>query len=251
MLPSPAAHAAIVEDDPQLADQIQEILGLAGWQSQAFRRGHDFLEQQRRRPFDVALLDMRLPDLSGLQVLEHLAVRPPTNSVKAATACIVVTGVIDDANLEHAFALGAQDYVRKPFRSRELIARVGAAHARIHKHGLKTQAANSPLQRFGPFLLDTQTRCVYREDQPIALTDKEFGIAHLLFHRMGQTVGREDIRRHVWRVDPDVASRTIDTHVSRVRYKLELSESSGFRLSAVYGVGYRLDQPLGHLKVST
>jgi DNA-binding response OmpR family regulator len=251
MLPSPATHAAIVEDDPHLADHMQEILGMAGWQSQAFRRGRDFLEQQRRRPFDVALLDMRLPDLSGLQVLEQLAQSPSAKNLNTATACIVVTGVIDDTNLENAFALGAQDYVLKPFRSRELIARIGAAHARIHKHGLETQAANSPLQRFGPFLLDTQTRCVYREDQPIALTDKEFGIAHLLFHRMGQTVGREDIRRQVWRVDPDVASRTIDTHVSRVRCKLGLSEGSEFRLSTVYGVGYRLDQPLGHPKVST
>jgi DNA-binding response OmpR family regulator len=235
MAPLMPKYAAIVEDDPQLAGQLCDILTASGWQCASFGLGQAFLSQQRRRAFDIAVLDMRLPDLSGLDVLKQLA-ELPTPATAAPTASIVVTGLLDETNLEHAFALGAQDYLLKPFRSRELLARIQAAQRR---RGGECPAAPSA---FGPFSIDRQARRVFRSGQAIPLTDKEFGTAELLFLRLGHTVGRADLRNAVWQSEPAVASRTIDTHVSRVRCKLGLSESSGLRLSTVYGVGYRLDR---------
>jgi two-component system response regulator AdeR len=124
-----AGTAAVVEDDPRLAQQIEDILGLAGWKTQRFSRGRDFLARQQRAAFDVALIDMRLPDLTGMDLLEKLAASMPAADGRR-TASLVVTGLMDEGHLEQAFALGAEDYVLKPFRARELIARIGAAHRR-------------------------------------------------------------------------------------------------------------------------
>jgi len=238
-------YAAVVEDDPHLADQLCDILAGSGWHCEAFGLGHAFLSRQRRRAFDLAILDMRLPDLSGLELLRQLAGLPRHPSV-APTASIVVTGLLDEANLEHAFALGAQDYLLKPFRSRELMARVQAVQSRRRPALVPSDSADTDpiapaaLVRIGPFVLDRQTRRLSRSGVPIDLTDKEFGVAELLFLRLGQTIPREDMRSAVWQTEVLPESRTIDTHVSRVRRKLGLDQGSDFRLTTVYGVGYRL-----------
>lgn len=249
-------YAAVVEDDPQLADQLCDILAGSGWQCEAFGRGNAFLSRQRRRAFDLAILDMRLPDLSGLELLRQLAGLPRHPSV-APTASIVVTGLLDEANLEHAFALGAQDYLLKPFRSRELLARVQAVQSRRRPALAPSDSADTdPIApaapvRIGPFVLDRQRRRLSRSGVPIALTDKEFGVAELLFLRLGQTIPREDMRSTVWQTEVLPESRTIDTHVSRVRRKLGLDQGSDFRLTTVYGVGYRLYPESGQPGVST
>ncbi|MFZ9734261.1 MAG: response regulator transcription factor [Burkholderiaceae bacterium] len=249
-------YAAVVEDDPQLANQLCEILAGSGWQCEAFGLGHAFLSRQRRRAFDLAILDMRLPDLSGLELLRQLAGLPRHPSV-APTASIVVTGLLDEANLERAFALGAQDYLLKPFRSRELLARVQAVQSR-RRPGLAPSdsadtdaTASAAPARFGPFVLDRQTRSLSRSGVPIALTDKEFGIAELLFLRLGQTIPREEMRSAVWQTEALLESRTIDTHVSRVRRKLGLDPGADFQLTTVYGVGYRLYPTARQTGVST
>lgn len=249
-------YAAVVEDDPQLANQLCEILAGSGWQCEAFGLGDAFLSRQRRRAFDLAILDMRLPDLSGLELLRQLAGLPRHPSV-APTASIVVTGLLDEANLERAFALGAQDYLLKPFRSRELLARVQAVQSR-RRPGLAPSdsadtdpTAPAAPTRFGPFVLDRQTRSLSRSGVPIAMTDKEFGIAELLFLRLGQTIPREEMRSAVWQTEALPESRTIDTHVSRVRRKLGLDPGADFQLTTVYGVGYRLYPSSGQPGVST
>nr|UOZ96919.1 Transcriptional regulatory protein CreB [Cupriavidus sp.] len=249
-------YAAVVEDDPQLAGQLCDILAGSGWQCEAFGLGSAFLSRQRRRAFDLAILDMRLPDLSGLELLRQLAGLPRHPSV-APTASIVVTGLLDETNLEHAFALGAQDYLLKPFRSRELLARVQAVQSR-RRPGLASpdNADTDPVTpaapvRFGPFVLNRQTRRLSRSGVPIALTDKEFGVVELLFLRLGQTIPREDMRSAVWQTATLGESRTIDTHISRVRRKLGLNKDADLRLTTVYGVGYRLYPRSEQPEVST
>lgn len=256
MIQSLPSYAAVVEDDPQLANQLCNILAGSGWHCEAFGLGHAFLSRQRRRAFDLALLDMRLPDLSGLEVLRQLAGLPRHPSV-APTASIVVTGLLDEANLERAFALGAQDYLLKPFRARELLARVQAVQSRrrpalVPSDNVDTEPTGPAMPlRFGPFVLDRRARSLSRSGMPIALTDKEFGVAELLFLRLGQTIPREDMRSAVWQTEAALESRTIDTHVSRVRRKLGLDQGSDFRLTTVYGVGYRLYPSSERQEVST
>jgi DNA-binding response OmpR family regulator len=247
-----AGTAAVVEDDRRLAQQIEDILGLAGWKTQRFSRGQDFLARQQRAAFDVALIDMRLPDLTGIELLERLSTSTPAADGRH-TASLVVTGLIDEGNLEKAFALGAEDYVLKPFRARELIARIGAAHRRRLSAAAMTGAdpENAAPHTVGCFRISPKLRQIARHGIPVALTDKEFDAALLFFSRTGQTVSREELRRRVWQTAPQVETRTIDTHVSRLRRKLQLTTDQGFRLAPVYGQGYRLDTLTPHPEVST
>ncbi|MFM1881205.1 MAG: hypothetical protein RLZZ344_1439 [Pseudomonadota bacterium] len=247
--------AAVVEDDASLSQQLQDILSLAGWRTQRFSRGQDFLLRQQRAAFDIALIDMRLPDLNGIQLLERLGQSAP-GSEGTRTARLVVTGLMDEEKLERAFALGADDYVLKPFRARELLARVGAAHRRRQPNsGLRAgvcpegatpyspHSPHSPLSPYtiGCFQISPGLRQISRGGQVVALTDKEFDAALLLFRRIGKTVTREEMGLEVWKAPVPPETRTIDTHVSRLRRKLELTTAQGFRLAPVYGVGYRLD----------
>ncbi len=244
--------AAVVEDDPRLAQQIEDILGLAGWETQRFSRGRDFLARQQRAAFDVALIDMRLPDLTGIELLERLATSMPTAEGRR-TASLVVTGLMDEGHLEKAFALGAEDYVLKPFRARELIARIGAAHRR--RRSSAPMAGVDPQSTVphtvGCFRIFPNLRRIERHGEPVALTDKEFDAALLFFSRAGQTVSREELGLRIWQTAPQVETRTIDTHVSRLRRKLQLTTDQGFRLAPVYGQGYRLDILAPHPEVST
>jgi len=244
--------AAVVEDDPRLAQQIEDILGLAGWKTQRFSRGRDFLARQQRAAFDVALIDMRLPDLTGMELLERLATSVPAADGRR-TASLVVTGLMDEGHLEQAFALGAEDYVLKPFRARELIARIGAAHRRRRSAAAVTAAdlENAAPHTVGCFQISPKQRQIARHGKPVALTDKEFDAAVLFFSRIGQTIRREELSQRVWQTALQVETRTIDTHVSRLRRKLQLTADQGFRLAPVYGQGYRLDTLTPHPEVST
>lgn len=243
--------AAVVEDDPRLAQQIEDVLGLAGWKTQRFARGRDFLARQHRAAFDVALIDMRLPDLTGMELLETLAMSPPAAD-GGHTASIVVTGVLDEGHLEKAFALGAEDYVLKPFRARELVARVGAAHRRRQPATARAGADPDSAIPYavGCFTISPKRREITRDGTPVALTDKEFDAALLFLSRPGQIVSRTELGRRVWQTTPEVETRTIDTHVSRLRRKLQLTAEQGFRLAPVYGQGYRLDIFTPHSEVS-
>jgi len=209
-----AGRVAVVEDDRAIGLQLSDLLGEAGVLTEVFAQGQAFLARQTQAPFDAALLDMRLPDASGLAILEALKVQGRGLPV------IMLTGMTEERGLVAAFGLGAHDYVFKPFRPAELVARVQALLQRTR------QAPTPPLA-----LLE-------RPD----LTDKERGCAQILLTHLGQTVSREQLRQGVWRRNQAVDSRTIDTHVSRVRTKLGLDPSNGFALTAVYGVGYRLQK---------
>lgn len=241
--------AAIVEDDPALCQQIDEVMQLGGWQSQRFSRGEDFLRRQRGRPFDVIVLDLRLPDLCGFQVLERLASLAAGQDT-IPSASIVLTGLMDESALEKAFSLGAADYVLKPFRARELLARLGAAQrqrlgqaARNRNESAVKDASGvaAPLQ-WGCFEIDDGLRTMKQRGQLVPLTEKEFQTARLLFSRLGQIVSRDELCSRIWPARQTVLSRTIDTHVSRVRTKLGLTDTTEYRLVSVYGQGYRLER---------
>ena len=214
---------AVVEDDLALGQQIVDVLGQAGLAAQWFKRGQGFVEAcSRPEAFDVALLDMRLPDMTGLAVLEKLLDRAPP--------VVMLTGMTEEAGLVRAFELGVHDYVFKPFRAAELVARLKGLVRRTRR----------PRERVEP----TADKATLLTDHPAytSLTEKERGCAEVLLGQLGQTVSRDTLRRLVWRGHQVVTSRSIDTHVSRVRTKLGLVPSAGFELASVYGVGYRLQK---------
>jgi DNA-binding response OmpR family regulator len=216
-------RVAVVEDDLALGQQIVDVLAQAGLAAQWFKRGQDFVGAcGRPEAFDVALLDMRLPDMTGLAVLENLLDRAPP--------VVMLTGMTEEAGLVRAFELGVHDYVFKPFRANELVARLKGLVRRTRRE----LGGAEPLVAKPSLLTDHPAYT--------SLTEKERGCAEVLLGQLGQTVSRETLRRLVWRGHQVVTSRSIDTHVSRVRTKLGLVPSAGFELASVYGVGYRLQK---------
>lgn len=230
-------HVAILEDDDQLASQLCALLQLKGWQVRRYARGQLLLDALDRQHFDAVLCDLRLPDMTGLDVLAAHRARASQHRAQGP-AMIMLTGATDEASLVQAFALGAHDYVHKPFRAAELQARLCASVRRRRSDPIERG------QTIGPIRLEPHGENgpqAHRNGQAVALTDKEFQCAQMLLGQLGQTVSRNEIRLQVWRHNEHVQTRTIDTHISRVRQKLGLTPDQGFRLSPVYGIGYRLD----------
>lgn len=214
---------AVVEDDLALGRQIVDVLEQAGLGALWFKRGQDFVAAcSGPGAFGAALLDMRLPDMTGLTVLETLANRAPP--------VVMLTGMTEESGLIRAFELGVHDYLFKPFRPAELVARLKGLLRR-------TSTAAAGLDGPGPGDLRLSEQAGYT-----SLTEKERGCAEILLAHLGRTVSRDILRQHVWRSHQAISSRTIDTHVSRVRSKLDLTPAGGFELTAVYGVGYRLQK---------
>lgn len=240
---------AIVEDDRRLAQQLNDLLLERGWQVFVFHSAAGLLECLPRQRFDLVLLDLGLPDQTGLQLIRSMGALGFEQSRGSLPEIVMLTGMVDESMLEEAFALGVRDYVYKPYRGRELVARLSAIlrrqptalptalpttlppaaapHAAIS--GLRLEAGN-PL---GPG--------AWLKGRWVSMTEKEYQCAAYLSDRIGETISRDEIRSQVWGYNSQVETRTVDTHVSRIRKKLLSCPGLGIRLAPVYGVGYRME----------
>ena len=222
---------AILEDDPALADQMAHALADAGHGTYPFRTGAALVTALKRDTFDLLLLDWNLPDMSGVDVLawarEHLESVPPV---------LFVTSRGDEGDIVRALNLGADDYVVKPIKVGEFQARVGA----LLRRSFPAQAADS--QDFDGIRFDTGRQVVVVRGTEVVLTNKEFTLALLLFQNLDRPLSRAYLLDKIWGVSPDLQTRTLDAHVSRIRSKLMLRPEAGYRLAPVYSYGYRLEK---------
>ncbi|HEY9026098.1 MAG TPA: response regulator transcription factor, partial [Burkholderiaceae bacterium] len=168
-------------------------------------------------------------DMTGVDVLRTLRAKHRTH-----TPVIFVTHRDDERDVVQALLAGADDYVVKPVRGAELKARMLALLRRVYPR-------DDSALRHGDFLLQPSSRTVIYDGQPLELKQREFELAHCLFTHLGQLLSRAYLMQTVWGRDADIPSRTLDTHISAVRSKLGLRPERGYRLSAVYGHGYRLE----------
>jgi len=225
---------AILEDDPALAGQMSHALQGDGHGSHVFRTGTALVTALKRDTFDLLVLDWNLPDMSGIDVLgwvrEHLASIPPI---------LFVTSRGDEIDIVRALNLGADDYVVKPIRVAELQARVGA----LLRRSFPAQADD--VQTFGDIRFDLARQIVIVRDDEVVVTLKEFSLALLLFQNLDRPLSRAYLLDKIWGISPDLQTRTLDAHVSRIRSKLGLRPESGYRLSPVYSYGYRLEKFVG------
>ncbi|MPZ70627.1 MAG: response regulator [Actinobacteria bacterium] len=212
----------IIEDEERISSFLEKGLSSNGFTTSVAATGKDGLEFARGGVFDLVILDIGLPDISGFEVLEELR-RGDT-----ATPVIILTardGVIDTVS---GLEGGADDYVTKPFRFEELLARV---RVRLRED----RVPETTLLKAGDCSLDLRTRRLARGEKTMELSAREFALAELFFRHPGQVLTREQILSNVWGYDYDPGSNVVDVYVGYLRKKL-----GSDAITTVRGTGYRL-----------
>lgn len=224
-------RVAYLEDDTDQAALTSRWLKSAGHACHHFDRGRALIRSLQRESFDLYLLDWHLPDIDGIAVLNAVRERNPNAPV------IFVTARDRDDDVARALLAGADDYIAKPIREVELLARIQAVARRAMGPGAAQERLEAP-----PFVFERRSRTVERRGERIALTDKEYELALFLFSNVGKLVSRAHLLEAVWGMRPDTNTRTVDTHMSRLRSKLGLTAEQGWQLSSVHQFGYRLER---------
>lgn len=225
---------AILEDDPDQLALLQRWLLNDGHDVHGYTSGRDAMLKATRESFDLFVLDWQVPDVSGVEVLQWLR-----DKVSRKVPVLFVTVRNSEQDIVFALEHGADDYMIKPARQQELLARVHALLRRAYPQ------EEEKLMSFPPFEIDTERSIVRRDGAKIELTPKEFELAVVFFRNIGRLLSRGHLQESVWGRSGDLATRTVDTHVSQVRKKLDLRPESGYRVVPVYNYGYRLEKSVG------
>ena len=217
----------VVDDEPDLLELVRLNLSQAGFQVDTAASGSAAMKSlQAARP-DLMVLDLMLPDLSGADLCRKLRSDPKY----AELPIIMLTARADEVDRVVGFELGADDYVTKPFSPRELVLRVRAVLRRRN-----TSANESSLLVHGALQLDAARHRCFIGNAEVDLTAKEFELLSQLMRRPGRVMTRDGLLDSVWGADITVTTRTIDTHVKRLREKLG---ETGDLIETVRGIGYR------------
>lgn len=224
----------LLEDDPDMAALVGEWLEDVGYAVRLFRTANEFRRRQGTEAIDLLVLDWMLPDSTGIDVIG--AIRSSPN---ARLPVVFLTARDAEDDIVRALAAGGDDYVVKPPKRRELLARIAVALRRVTGD---SESGNGDLVELEPFTIDVKRRKVAISGREVDLTQREFDLAYFLFRRQGRIVSRDALLENVWNLSAAVSTRTVDTHVSRLRKKLELNGEHGWRLAAIYQHGYRLEQ---------
>lgn len=220
-------HILIVEDEIDIANLVSFNLERSGFQVTIASDGREGLEKVLQVQPSLVILDLMLPGMDGYQVLKEM--QRDSRSHAIPVLMLTAKGQIDDRI--KGLELGADDYITKPFSPKELILRVRA----IIKRNRSTPG--SVVFSFGPFRFDKNSLTFYLEEKPLSLTSTEFKLLLFLCQRAGQAQDRNELLKVVWGYNDDVHSRTLDTHMKRLRQKLGDSSSL---IETIRGVGYRV-----------
>ena len=220
----------VVEDEPSLAESIRYALDLEGYEVVVAGTGREGLEQVRIASPVLVLLDVMLPESSGLDVCRQIR-------KDFDVPIIMVTARDTEADTVAGLELGADDYVTKPFSMRELIARVRAHIRRSHRSG--TLAEANEVLRGGEIELDLDAHEARVDGEPVQLRPKEFDLLESLMRRTNRLATRETLIDEVWGPSYFGDTKTLDVHIKRLRQKLEEDPSNPTRIVTVRGLGYK------------
>jgi two-component system, OmpR family, response regulator RegX3 len=220
----------VVDDEESYRQALASGLAREGFAVELAADGHEALRQFHRIRPDLVLLDVMLPDQSGTELCQRMRALAPV-------PIIMVTARDSEVDVVLGLELGASDYVAKPFRLRELVARMRA----VLRRGVSSPAPREEIINVGPVHLDTGRREVTVGGHSVELSRKEFDLLALLMGHAGQVVTREWCIDRLW-WDQDLSdTRTLDTHVKRLRRKIESDPANPRHLVTVRGVGFRFE----------
>ena len=221
----------IIEDEQDLAELIAFNLGKEGWQTIIAPDGRSGLEQVTAELPDMVILDLMLPEMSGIEVCRLLRKQEST----AAIPIIMVTAKGEEIDRVVGFEVGADDYLVKPFSSRELLLRMKAILRRS-----TPEQKNDKALTLGSLTIEPSRHRVTVAAEEITLTSTEYKLLMVLAERPGRVQSRERLLQDVWGYSSEADTRTVDTHITRLRAKLG---AAGEMILTVRGFGYKLECP--------
>jgi DNA-binding response OmpR family regulator len=226
-------HLLLVEDDDAIAVALRLHLEDAGYRLHREADGQRALAAIDRQRWDLVLLDLMLPGADGWEVCRHLRAR------HADVPVIMLSARSAEAHRVLGLELGADDYVAKPFSMLELVARIRALLRRIEQ--MRSNTAPRQQFCFGPFRLDTVRRELLRGEVMLPLTLREFDLLHFLLKHPGRPFSRAELLQRVWGEGFDGYEHTVNSHINRLRSRIEEDPRDPKRVVTVWGVGYRFD----------
>ncbi len=225
----------ILEDDQDQSSVLSEWLDKEGHQCHIYTDGTQLVRGLKSHGFEMLLLDWQVPGMDGLQVVEWVR-----NNLSWQLPVIFITVRDQEQQIVDALQAGADDYLTKPVSQPMLVARLNAV---ARRSGLDTEDADlQTVLSVGNYEFNRQSGQCTHAGEGIDLTKREFDLAMFFFRNIGRILSRDLLLHHVWNLSGDMQTRTVDTHVSRLRSKLGLRPENGWSLSAVYHYGYRLEQ---------
>lgn len=228
---APQISVMVIDDEPQIQRLLTIMLESQGYRVTAANTGKEGLAASAQRRHDLIILDLGLPDLSGISVLKQ---------IREWTQTPVIILTVQDAEAEKIEALdsGADDYVTKPFNSGELLARLRAALRRADKG--KTE---EPVLHFGNLTINLAARRVTRDGETVKLTATEYALLKLFVQHAGKVLTHRHLLREVWGPDQENETQYLRVYVQRLRDKLEADPESPVFFLTEPGVGYRFMEP--------
>lgn len=223
---------ALLEDEIDQAKNLSDMLVTAQHNCEYFHTGKSFIYAVLHNSYDLLILDWQLPDTDGTEVLKTIRAQ-----LNWRIPVIFLTSRDSEADIITALEAGADDYLVKPARPGELKARLTALSRRI---GNETEEQENLV--IGPYDINLSKRTITASGELVTLTDKDFDLAVFMFQNIGRLLSRDFLLERVWGISIDINTRTVDTHMSRLRRKLNIKPENGFRVKTVYQHGYRLER---------
>ncbi|MBU4446588.1 MAG: response regulator transcription factor [Candidatus Marinimicrobia bacterium] len=220
---------AIVDDEPDILELVSIHLEKANYKTVKFDNAERFLTFLKEKTPDLLILDLMLPDIDGIEVCKQLKSDKKTSYFPI----IMLTAKGDEFDKVLGLELGADDYITKPFSTRELVARVKAV---LRRNRIET--SESTININNDLVIDLQRYSVTVNGHPVDLTSTEFNILKVLATKRGWVFSREQLLQHLWGDEKIVISRTIDVHIKHIREKLGTASKY---VKNVRGVGYKLE----------